>query len=210
MNVSGTEGRWSDVKWSDIRWSNGLIPVIAQDCDTGEVLMLAYMNEEALELTKKTGFMHYWSRSRKKIWKKGEVSGNVQRVCSLCLDCDGDALLALVEQEGNACHTGRYSCFFNVISGDGRPIALELWNVLEDRKRNPLDGSYTCQLLDDEERRLKKIAEEATEVVLAAKDRDKQELTHECADLIYHLMVVMVANDVSLSDVLKELRGRRK
>ena len=186
-----------------------LIPVIVQDAKNNNVLMLAYANKESLELTEKTGFMHYWSRSRGKIWKKGETSGNVQRLLELRYDCDKDAILARVEQTGPACHNGTYSCF----SADEIPsedIFSELEKVFAERRKNPLDGSYTCKLLADRNKMLKKIGEESAELIMAAKDRDRKQIIYEAGDLLYHVMVLLYDNDVSMRDVIKELEGRRK
>ena len=154
----------------------GLIPCIAQDARTRKVLMLAYMNKESLALTEETGYMHYYSRSREQLWKKGETSGHVQQVVSLAYDCDGDTILAQVIQTGAACHTGEYSCFFNELLGEqpeseGAEIIDELYDVVDDRKRNPKEGSYTNYLYDKGlDKILKKVGEEATEVVIAAKN----------------------------------------
>jgi len=187
----------------------GLMPVVAQDVRNNNVLMLAYTNEEALELTRKTGYMHYWSRSRNAIWKKGETSGNVQKVIELMTDCDGDALLARVEQKGNACHTGSYSCFSE------RPlppndIVGELWRVFEERERSESKESYTYKLLTDRNLLLKKIAEEGSEVILAAKDGDRSQTVYEAADLLYHLLVLLYSERITLDEIYKELEGRRR
>jgi len=154
-----------------------LIPVIAQDVRNNNVLMLAYANDEAIELTKKTGYMHYWSRSKNRIWKKGESSGNVQKVYELLYDCDKDAILARVEQEGPACHTGSYSCFSKEPL---RPddIIAQLWRVFEDRRRNPTEESYTCKLFKDQNKMLKKLAEESAEVILAVKENDRKQIIY--------------------------------
>ncbi len=188
---------------------NGLIPVVVQDVRNNNVLMLAYMNEEAMELTKKTGFMHYWSRSRKSIWKKGEISGNYQKCVELMTDCDGDALLARVEQTGVACHTGSYSCF----SKDPiRPndITTELWRVFDGRRKEGPESSYTVKLLRNRNLLLKKIGEESSEVILAAKDKKREEIIFEAGDLLYHLMVLLYDEGISMDDIHKELEGRRK
>ncbi len=187
----------------------GLVPVVVQDVKNNNVLMLAYTNDEALELTKKTGYMHYWSRSRNAIWKKGETSGNVQKCVELMTDCDGDALLARVEQTGVACHTGTYSCF----SKD--PIRQEdiittLWRVFDERKANPSESSYTCKLFKNRNLLLKKIAEESSEVLIAAKDESRKELIYEAGDLMYHLMVLLYDEGISMDEIHAELEGRRK
>ncbi len=187
----------------------GLTPVVVQDVRSNNVLMLAYMNDEAVELTKRTGFMHYWSRSRNAIWKKGETSGNVQKCIELLTDCDGDAMLARVEQTGVACHTGTYSCFFKEPLPT-EDIVAELWRVFDDRKRGQDPSSYTCKLLSNRNLLLKKIAEESSEVVIAAKDKQKKEIVYEAGDLLYHLMVLLFDEGITMHDVYKELEGRRK
>ena len=211
MSAEGSEER----RATKIDWKkgNGLIPVVVQDAATNAMLMLAYMNIEAYEKTKKTGYMHYWSRSRSELWKKGETSGNVQKMKSLSLDCDGDALLARVEQKGNACHLGQYSCFSTPLVGeDTSPssIIAELSAVISDRKAHPDEHSYTCKLLADENKRLKKIGEESAELIMALQKRDKEHIIYESADLLYHLMVCLVAFDVTLDDVFAELSRRRE
>jgi phosphoribosyl-ATP pyrophosphohydrolase/phosphoribosyl-AMP cyclohydrolase len=186
-----------------------LVPVVVQDVKNNNVLMLAYMNDEALELTKKTGYMHYWSRSRNAIWKKGETSGNVQRCIEIMTDCDGDAILARVEQTGVACHTGTYSCF----SKDPirqQDIIAALWRVFDERKANPSDSSYTCKLFRNRNLLLKKIAEESSEVMIAAKDKSRKELIYEAGDLMYHLMVLLYDEGISMDEIHAELEGRRK
>jgi phosphoribosyl-ATP pyrophosphohydrolase/phosphoribosyl-AMP cyclohydrolase len=197
-----------DVKFNQ----DGLVPAIAQDVGTGEVLMLAYMNEEALRLTKETGIAHYYSRSRQALWKKGETSGHIQEVKGIYYDCDGDAVLLKVNQIGAACHTGNYSCFFNEEKGykDLSNTIKDLYKVIIDRKKNPQEGSYTQYLFDKGiDKILKKIGEEAAEVIIGAKN-DKQELIYEASDLIYHLIVLLVNEGVTPSEIMEELRGRMK
>lgn len=197
-----------DVKFNQ----DGLVPAIAQDVGTGEVLMLAYMNEEALRLTKETGIAHYYSRSRQALWKKGETSGHIQEVKGIYYDCDGDAVLLKVNQIGAACHTGNYSCFFNEEKGykDLSNTLKDLYKVIIDRKKNPQEGSYTQYLFDKGiDKILKKIGEEAAEVIIGAKN-DKQELIYEASDLIYHLMVLLVNEGVTPAEIMEELRGRMK
>lgn len=187
----------------------GLTPVVVQDVSNNNVLMLAYMNDESIEQTKKTGYMHYWSRSRDALWRKGETSGNVQKVIELLTDCDGDAMLARVEQTGNACHTGTYSCF----SKDPIPpsdIVTSLWRVFEDRKKGQSESSYSYKLMRNRNLLLKKIAEESSEVIIAAKDGKREEIVYEAADLLYHLMVLLYDEEITLDDIYKELEGRRK
>jgi len=186
-----------------------LKPVVVQDVKNNNVLMLAYMNDEAVELTKKTGFMHYWSRSRGSIWKKGETSGNVQKCLELRTDCDDDAILARVEQTGNACHTGSYSCF----SKEQLPsedIIARLWRVFDDRKASQSPSSYTVKLMNDRNLLLKKIAEESAEVIMAAKDKDRRQVVYESGDLMYHLMVLLYSEGISMDEIYEELEGRRK
>lgn len=186
-----------------------LMPVVVQDVKNNNVLMLAYMNDESIELTKKTGYMHYWSRSRDAMWKKGETSGNVQKVVELMTDCDGDAMLARVEQTGNACHTGTYSCFSKepIPQSD---ITRELWRVFDERKKGEQESSYTYKLLRNRNLLLKKIAEESSEVIIAAKDKQRKELIYESGDLLYHLMVLLYDEGITMDDIYKELEGRRK
>ena len=190
----------------------GLIAAIAQDCESGEVLMQAYMNEEALRETLRTGYAHYYSRSRKTLWKKGETSGHVQKVISAAFDCDRDCLLLQIEQTGAACHTGNRSCFFQTkIAGEraGAVFLGELARVVKDRKEHPAEGSYTSYLFEKGiDKNAKKTGEEAVEVVIAAKNADREELVGECADLLYHLTVLMEEKGISLSDVCTELKKR--
>jgi len=189
--------------------SEELIPVIAQDIRNNNVLMLAYANKEALELTKKTGYMHYWSRSRNQIWKKGESSGHVQKVYELLYDCDNDTILARVEQEGPACHTDSYSCFSDKpLRTDD--IISQLWRVFEERRDSPSDGSYTCKLFRDQNKMLKKIAEESAEIIMAAKEDDRGQIIYETGDLLYHLMVLLFSKGITMDEVFNELQGRRK
>ncbi len=190
----------------------GLIAAIAQDCESGEVLMQAYMNEEALRETLRTGYAHYYSRSRKTLWKKGETSGHVQKVISAAFDCDRDCLLLQIEQTGAACHTGNRSCFFQTeIAGEraGAVFLGELARVVKDRKEHPAEGSYTSYLFEKGiDKIAKKTGEEAVEVVIASKNENKEELVGECADLLYHLTVLMEEKGISLSDVCTELKKR--
>jgi phosphoribosyl-AMP cyclohydrolase / phosphoribosyl-ATP pyrophosphohydrolase len=196
----------------------GLIPVIVQDFRTNEVLMMAWSNAEAVELMKTTGYTHFWSRSRQEIWRKGEESGHVQRIVSMQADCDSDTLLVRVEQTGVACHTGAPSCFFRTIYGstDGTAAVLpDLLRVIEDRKTNPSDESYTCKLFEDETKMCKKVVEEAGEFALSVKNRriadDKgEEETSELADLIYHVLVVAVKEELPMDKVYEKLTERRQ
>ncbi|MFA5862804.1 MAG: bifunctional phosphoribosyl-AMP cyclohydrolase/phosphoribosyl-ATP diphosphatase HisIE [Candidatus Thermoplasmatota archaeon] len=193
----------------DFTKSGGLIPCITQDALTGEVLTLAWMNEEALRMTRETGFIHFWSRSRSKLWKKGEESGNTQEVVSLTLDCDGDSILAKVKRAGPACHTGADSCFHEGLHGKGDVTLQELLRVIEERIARPDTASHTSKLLASENLRLKKLTEEGGELIMAAKDHDKTKVAEETADLLYHALVVMRAEGVAWRDVMAVLASRR-
>lgn len=184
-----------------------LIPVIAQDVKTNNVLMLAYADREALALTRRTGKMHYWSRSRGRLWRKGEESGHEQSVVSLHYDCDRDTILARVEQTGAACHRGTYSCFAKA-AFPARDIFARLDAVIADRKRRPRKGSYTNRLLADPALARDKVLEEASELAMAAKGGRRAEIVAEAADLLYHALVLMASRGVTLDDVKAEL-GRR-
>ena len=195
--------------------SDGLIPVIVQDYKTNEVLMMAYMNEEAFDNTVKTGRMTYYSRSRQCQWVKGETSGHFQYVKSLAVDCDKDTLLAKVEQIGAACHTGNRSCFYTTIVGadyDAKnPLQVfeSVYNTIMDRKENPKEGSYTNYLFEKGiDKILKKVGEEATEIVIAAKNPNPEEIKYEISDFLYHAMVLMVERGVTWEDITNELADR--
>ncbi len=206
----------SSVAWSDFKLnSDGLIPVIVQDYKTLEVLMMAYMNEEAFNNTLATGKMTYYSRSRKSQWLKGETSGHFQYVKSLDIDCDNDTILAKVYQVGAACHTGNRSCFFTNLAkkeyDDTNPLMVfeNVYNVIMDRKINPKEGSYTNYLFDKGvDKILKKVGEEATEIVIAAKNPDPEEIKYEISDFLYHVMVLMAEKGVTWEDITKELANR--
>jgi phosphoribosyl-ATP pyrophosphohydrolase/phosphoribosyl-AMP cyclohydrolase len=204
-----------------------LLPCIVQDARTGEVLTLAYMNDEALERTRETGEMWFWSRSRNELWHKGETSGNVQKLKELRLDCDEDAILALVEPAGPACHTGERSCFYRELGGaasteadapaapgEPEPAAHEalaaLERTLRSRASEQPDGSYTAELLGDPERLAGKVAEEAEEVTRAAREESDERVAEEAADLVYHLSVLLRSRDVDIAEVLGVLNGRRR
>lgn len=187
----------------------GLLPVVVQDARSLEVLMLAYMSPEALDATRRTGEMHYFSRSRRRLWRKGEESGHGQGLKALSLDCDGDAFLAQVEQAGPACHTGKATCFHNPLQGTA-PALQELWATIQQRKASPSKESYTAKLLGDENLRLKKLAEEASEVIMACKAKDKAQAVYEFADLAYHALVAMAAMGIGPGDVAEELARRAK
>ncbi|HEX5833710.1 MAG TPA: bifunctional phosphoribosyl-AMP cyclohydrolase/phosphoribosyl-ATP diphosphatase HisIE [Pyrinomonadaceae bacterium] len=191
----------------------GLVPAIVQDARTREVLTLAYMNEESLARTLETGQTWFWSRSRNELWHKGETSGNTQHVVSVTADCDHDALVVLVEPAGPACHTGARSCFDLELSDEQSHDGLfqELYEVIKTRQRERPDGSYTTYLFDKGlDKILKKVGEESAETIIAAKNDDPKQLVSETADLLYHLLVMLVARDVSLDEVRAELAQRRK
>ncbi|MDO5335974.1 MAG: bifunctional phosphoribosyl-AMP cyclohydrolase/phosphoribosyl-ATP diphosphatase HisIE [Eubacteriales bacterium] len=206
----------SKIAWSDFKLnSDGMIPVIVQDYKTDEVLMLAYMNEEAFETTLCTGKMTYWSRSRGELWMKGLTSGHIQYVKSLTLDCDNDTILAKVAQVGAACHTGNRTCFFKELMkkeyDDTNPLRVfqNVFDVIQDRRIHPKEGSYTNYLFDKGiDKILKKVGEECTEIVIAAKNPDKEEIKYEISDFLYHVMVLMAAKGVTWEDITKELARR--
>ena len=186
----------------------GLIPAIVQDHYTKEVLTLAYMNAETLALTIAEGRTVFWSRSRQEIWRKGETSGNVQKVVSITADCDGDALVVEVVKNGPACHTGAESCFFNevYVSDEVKQFSWEgLYKLIEGRRTAPKEGSYTTYLFEKgKDKILKKVGEECTEVLIGAAKNDKEETVYEIADLAYHLLVLMVEMGISLEDIIAE------
>lgn len=190
--------------------SDGLIPAIVQDHSTGQVLMLAYMNEESLDISIKEGKTCFYSRSRNCLWRKGETSGNWQEIVSIKTDCDRDTLLIDVIKNGPACHTGAVSCFFNDIkSGEDVFSYQGLYEMLLDRKTNKKEGSYTTYLFEKGvDKILKKVGEESTEVIIGAKGGDKAETVYEIADLLYHLTVLMIEMDISLDEVTAELAKR--
>ncbi|MBM7581491.1 phosphoribosyl-ATP pyrophosphohydrolase/phosphoribosyl-AMP cyclohydrolase [Caldicoprobacter guelmensis] len=243
--------------------SDGLIPSIIQDKNTGEVLMLGYMNRQALQKSLETGITHFWSRTRRKLWMKGETSGHIQKIEEVFIDCDGDALLFKVEQVKAACHTGYKSCFYRcadkvsdewVVKGERvfipdevyadakkenehkvnsmaeqpssemhkelfekqncpdtkASVLRELYDVIVDRKLHPREGSYTCYLFEKGiDKILKKVGEEASEVIIAAKNRVKSEVIYEVSDLMYHLLVLLVEQGITLDEIYDELKRRR-
>lgn len=203
-------------KWSEFKLnSDGMIPVIVQDYITSDVLMVAYMNEEAYQQTLKSGKMTYYSRSREELWLKGDTSGHYQYVKSLTADCDMDTILAKVSQVGAACHTGSYSCFFNEIVKkeyeETNPLKVfeSVFAVIKDRKIHPKDGSYTNYLFDKGiDKILKKLGEEATEIVIASKNPNSDEIKYEISDFLYHMMVLMVEKGVSWEEITTELANR--
>ncbi len=211
VNTFETEIKWEDFKYN----SDGMVPVVVQDYRTNEVLMVAYMNREAYETTLKTGKMTYFSRSRQALWLKGETSGHFQYVKSLTADCDMDTILAKVSQTGNACHTGSYSCFFHEIAKkdykEENPLTIfqSVLDVIKDRKVHPKEGSYTNYLFDKGiDKILKKLGEEATEIVIAAKNPNPNEIKYEISDFLYHMMVLMVEKGVTWEEITKELADR--
>lgn len=206
----------ASIAWKDVRVNgDGLLPVVVQDYRTQEVLMVAYMNQEAFEMTIRSGRMTYWSRSRQELWIKGLTSGHFQYVRELCIDCDNDTLLAKVAQVGAACHTGNRSCFYRTILkkeyAETNPLKVfeDVYAVIQDRKEHPKEGSYTNYLFDKGiDKILKKVGEEATELVIAAKNPDPEEIKYELSDFLYHAMVLMVERGVSWEDITRELARR--
>jgi len=212
---------------NNIKFDNGLIPAIIQDYASGQVLMLAYMNAESFQKTVETGKTWFYSRSRQQLWMKGETSGHVQEVKQILYDCDQDTLLIRVKQNGVACHTGHYSCFYRDINGqkieppefdsekiysrgDSPAILYELYDIIKSRKEERPEGSYTTYLFNEGlDKILKKVGEENAEVIIAAKNRVKSEVVYEASDLIYHLLVLLIEQGVDLSDIFAELRSRR-
>ena len=194
----------------------GLVPCVLQDWRSGEVLTLAYMNQEALSLTRETGEVHFFSRSRDELWRKGETSGNVQRLRQLRYDCDGDAIVALVEPAGPACHTGERSCFHRDLETSERPdpaaheALAELERTVRARREQRPEGSYTVELLADPERIGAKVREEADEVARAAAQESDERVAEEAADLLYHLEVLLLSRELPLSTALETLNGRRR
>ena len=205
-----------NMDWSEFKLnSDGMVPVIVQDYKTDEVLMMAYMNEEAYHTTIETGKMTYWSRSRNELWIKGATSGHFQYVKELMVDCDCDTILAKVSQTGAACHTGNRSCFFQDIAkkeyNNSNPLKVfeQVYGVIADRKLHPKEGSYTNYLFDKGiDKILKKVGEEATELVIAAKNPDPEEIKYEMSDFLYHAMVLMVERGVTWEDITRELANR--
>lgn len=212
MNTFETAIPFSEFKTDE----KGLVPCIVQDYRTGQVLMMAYMNEESYRLTCETGKMTYYSRSRQELWCKGDTSGHYQYVKELCLDCDKDTILAKVHQVGAACHTGKYSCFFQELAKkeyvDTNPLTIlqEDFETILHRKNNPKEGSYTNYLFSKGiDKILKKCGEEAAEIIIAAKNPNAEELKYEIADFLYHLMVLMAECGLTWDEVVKELANRR-
>lgn len=220
MTDNNQSGLLSKIKWDDA----GLVPAVVQDAQSKEVLMMAYMNKESLRLSAETGVTWFWSRSRNELWNKGATSGHTQRIVSMAYDCDGDTLIVKVEQKGPACHTGRYSCFFNSIevygnnadaahadeaSADRFATLGQLESIIAERYAERPDGSYTTYLFEKGvDKILKKVGEEASEVIIAAKNKDNDELRSEVSDLIFHLMVLLRERGLPLDDVIREINGR--
>ncbi|NLY44161.1 MAG: bifunctional phosphoribosyl-AMP cyclohydrolase/phosphoribosyl-ATP diphosphatase HisIE [Clostridiaceae bacterium] len=202
---------------------DGLIPAVIQDYRTGSVLMVAYMNKESIRRTIETGKTVFWSRSRQKYWTKGETSGHFQYVKNIQVDCDADCLLIQVEQVGAACHTNNYSCFYReykegqIVEKEKKPesfqkakVLQDVYDVIVDRVKNPREGSYTNYLFTKGlDKMLKKVGEEAAEVIIAAKNKDAGEIRYEVADLLYHLLVVLVERGITLDEIYEELENRR-
>ena len=190
----------------------GLIPAVVTDADTGKVLTLAYMNRESLQISMEKGLTCFWSRSRQELWLKGETSGNYQHIVSITADCDRDALTVLVRKDGPACHTGADSCFNDLVwqGGDAQPFSIDgLYALLEGRKRDLPEGSYTTYLFQKGlDKILKKVGEESTEVIIAGKAEDKKETVYEIADLAYHVLVLMVQMGISVDEIRQELASR--
>jgi phosphoribosyl-ATP pyrophosphohydrolase/phosphoribosyl-AMP cyclohydrolase len=195
--------------------ANGLVPAVIQDFQSGAVLMVAFMNRESVAKTLETGETHFWSRSRGELWHKGDTSGNIQRVRKFLLDCDNDAVLVQVDQQGNACHTGEYSCFFNRVfeteketAGFGQVLG-SLMGVIEKRKKERPADSYTTHLFQSGiDKILKKIGEESAETIIAAKNPNQKEFVWEVADLVYHLLVLLSARGIGLAEIASELDRR--
>ena len=211
MNTFESSLNWTEFKTNE----SGLMPVVVQDYKTLEVLMVAYMNREAFETTIKTGKMTYWSRSRNELWVKGLTSGHFQYVRELLIDCDNDTILAKVLQVGAACHTGNRSCFYrSMVKKDydaANPMKVfeDVFSVILDRKEHPKEGSYTNYLFDKGiDKILKKVGEEATEIVIAAKNPNPEEIKYEISDFLYHVMVLMAEKGVTWEDITKELAQR--
>jgi phosphoribosyl-ATP pyrophosphohydrolase/phosphoribosyl-AMP cyclohydrolase len=200
---------------AEIRFDEqGLVPCVVQDWRTGEVLTLAYMNQDALARTRESGEMHFWSRSRGELWHKGETSGNVQKLRQLRYDCDADALVALVDPAGPACHTGERSCFYRDLDGGERAPSVgealaALDRTIESRVAERPEGSYTVELLDDPARIGDKVREEADEVARAAAGESEERVREESADVLYHLAVLLRSRGLGIADALETLNGRR-
>ncbi|MFV9510596.1 bifunctional phosphoribosyl-AMP cyclohydrolase/phosphoribosyl-ATP diphosphatase HisIE [Tepidibacillus sp. LV47] len=197
----------SQIKWNE----QGLLPAVIQDVQTKQVLMVAYMNEESLKKTLESGETWFWSRSRQELWHKGATSGHIQKVKELRLDCDQDTLLVLVEQIGVACHTGSYTCFQEEKEHEPSKILEELANLILKRDQERPEGSYTTYLFEQgTDKILKKIGEETSEVIIATKNENRQEIINEASDLLYHLLVLFQAKGILLREVMEELQRRHQ
>ena len=205
-----------DIDFEKVKFDDkGLVPVVVQDALSAEVLMTAWANRESLELTRKSGEMTFWSRSRGKLWRKGEESGNVMRVREVRVDCDGDTLLALVTPAGPACHTGERTCFYRSLWGDENSTEStflgRLWYFLNRRKDDSPEESYTARLLASGASRVaQKVGEEGVETALAAATGDRDGFRYEAADLLYHLLVACIKTGVPIDEVLRELASRHR
>lgn len=222
--TSESNGLRIDSALNNIKWdANGLVPAIVQDASSKEVLMLAYMNRESLQRTLESGETWFWSRSRSELWHKGATSGHIQKVRSLAYDCDGDTLLVLVDQEGPACHTGRYTCFHHPVIPNGTADSVQntdvakgrfdilgkLESVIAQRDAERPEGAYTTYLFEKGiDKILKKVGEETAEVIIAAKNRDNNELRYETSDLLFHLLVLLREAKLPLDEVMAELDRR--
>ncbi len=200
-----------NIKFDD----KGLVPAIAQDAATGEVLMLAYMNKESIEKTLSTGNVYYYSRSRAQLWQKGETSGNTQKLKSIRYDCDGDAILVRVDQKGVACHTGEKTCFFNELDSENKSqptvpnVIGELFKVIKDRKGSDAKESYVASLYDKGLKKIiEKVTEESGELTEAAEGGDKKEIVHELSDLWFHTLVLLADRGIDVTEVFSELNRR--
>ncbi|MGL6107981.1 bifunctional phosphoribosyl-AMP cyclohydrolase/phosphoribosyl-ATP diphosphatase HisIE [Romboutsia sp.] len=207
-NKDKIEELLEDIKFDE----KGLVPAVVQDIKTKDVVMMAYMNKESIRKTLKDKVACYYSRSRSELWIKGETSGNIQNLKGFYYDCDKDSILLLVEQVGVACHTGEYSCFRNaVIPYDNHDIINQVYELIKNRQKSPKEGSYTNYLFEKGlDKILKKVGEETSEVIIGAKNKDKNELVYEISDLIYHLLVLIVNEDLKVEDIKKELENRKK
>ncbi|NLW55690.1 MAG: bifunctional phosphoribosyl-AMP cyclohydrolase/phosphoribosyl-ATP diphosphatase HisIE [Firmicutes bacterium] len=204
---------------TEVKYKDGLLTVVLQDFQTNEVLMVGFMNEEALQKTLETGEAWFYSRSRQELWHKGATSGHRQLIKEIKVDCDGDALLLKVESVGGCvCHTGQRSCFFRGLAPEGEKVAegvdFQLFNTLYqlilDRKENPKAGSYTCYLWEQgQDKILKKVGEEAAEVIIGSKNNSQDEVIYETADLLYHLLVLLAWHGIEPAAIIKELEKRR-
>lgn len=203
----------SSINLNEVKFDErGLVPAIVQNAKTREVLTLAYMNQESLARTIETGQTWFWSRSRNELWHKGETSGNTQQVVSLALDCDRDAIVVLVDPAGPACHTGATSCFDAPFDRPSiGPVLDQLYELIQARERERPSGSYTTYLFDKGlDKILKKVGEESAETIIAAKNEERERLVEEVSDLVYHLIVLLVARGVGLEEISEELKQRRR